>query len=129
MAQILASLDPDSIRLGSGTVDDCGRIMHMYVDPNGQPYHVLLVGVVLGVYDLGTEVQVIQSCANLALPATSTCYKLLVLGPPAASSETARNMYVEQKVVLHELVVRDDADVARVRVTCPLLCLPSGSHG
>ncbi|KAJ6494902.1 hypothetical protein C8R47DRAFT_1213562 [Mycena vitilis] len=92
---ILASMSPSELHPGEETTDDDGRILSRYVDRDGTPVRVLLIGKLLAVNDLDEGL------------------RLLVLGPPSTASPTTRAMFSDQHSVLGSVMDRDRPEVLR----------------
>ncbi|KAJ6477463.1 hypothetical protein C8R47DRAFT_1219999 [Mycena vitilis] len=92
---ILASIAPSDLHPGEEKTDDDGRILSRYVDHEGTPVRVLLIGKLLAVNDLDEGL------------------RLLVLGPPDAASPLTRAMFSDQHSVLEAVMDRERPEVLR----------------
>ncbi|KAJ6447852.1 hypothetical protein C8R47DRAFT_1231256 [Mycena vitilis] len=109
---ILASIAPSDLHPGEEKTDDDGRILSRYVDHEGTPVRVLLIGKLLAVNDLdeGLRVHLLSPKTWLAL---TVLPQLLVLGPPDAASPLTRAMFSDQHAVLEAVVDRERPEVLR----------------
>ncbi|KAJ7752679.1 hypothetical protein B0H16DRAFT_1723603 [Mycena metata] len=93
MPHVLAGLVSSDVTLPPSRPDSAGRVVRVYSDKGGQPYHVLVVGQLLHSEHLDEATRVI------------------VLGPPQESAALIRDIFFDQyKLLDHLLASHVDSD-------------------